>query len=174
MRSFCLNIDFDLKLMKKTLHRRSYPILVIASLWLCQSPLPAVEVTVTAPDSPMLRFALGKLEATLKQRGDTLKRVPHDSTHAKLEIDVLASSEGTGSLGPEGFSLARRSDEVRISSSDERGAMYGVLEVAEQVRLGTPWNKIQDRTVKAQFEFRAIKFNLPWAAYRTSLAIEQH
>ena len=56
-----------------------------------------------------------------------------------------------------------------IAGGSERGAMYGVLDVAEQVRLGTPWNKIQERTVQAQFEFRAIKFNLPWAAYRTML-----
>ena len=50
----------------------------------------------------------------------------------------------------------------------------GVLDVAEHIRLGTSWNKIKDRTVKAQLEFRAIKFNLPWSAYRTSPALEQH
>ena len=31
-----------------------------------------------------------------------------------------------------------------------------------------------DRTARAQLEFRAIKFNLPWSAYRTSPALEQH
>jgi hypothetical protein len=52
--------------------------------------------------------------------------------------------------------------------------MYGVLDAAEHIRLGTPWNKLPDYGVKAQFEFRALKFNLPWAAYRTSPALEQH
>jgi hypothetical protein len=46
--------------------------------------------------------------------------------------------------------------------------------VADEIRFDSDLNGIADRTVKAQFEFRAIKFNLPWAAYRTSYAIEQH
>ena len=77
-------------------------------------------------------------------------------------------------LGAEGFRRSSLRQGLKITASDERGAMYGVLDVAEQIRLGTPWNKIKDRTVKAQFEFRAIKFNLPWSAYRTSPALDQH
>ncbi len=63
---------------------------------------------------------------------------------------------------------------LKITASDERGAMYGLLDLAQEVRLGTPLDRIPDRTVKAQLEFRAIKFNLPWSAYRTSPALEQH
>ena len=77
-------------------------------------------------------------------------------------------------IGAEGFRRVRSRQGLRITGGDERGAMYGVLDVAEQIRMGTPWNKIQERTVKAQLEFRAIKFNLPWSAYRTSPALEQH
>ena len=77
-------------------------------------------------------------------------------------------------IGAEGFRRASSRQGLRITGGDERGAMYGVLDVAEQIRLGTPWNKIKERTVKAQLEFRAIKFNLPWSAYRTSPALEQH
>jgi len=160
--------------MKKILHRRSYPILFISSLWLCQSTLPAAEVTIAAPDSPMLRFALGKLEAVLQERGDTLTRVSNPGPDQTLDLSVTVDPGVADGLGPEGFRLARLRNGRMIAGGDERGAMYGVLDVAEQIRLGTPWNKIKERTVKAQFEFRAIKFNLPWAAYRTSLAIEQH
>ena len=77
-------------------------------------------------------------------------------------------------IGPEGFRRVRSRQGLKITGGDERGAMYGVLDVAEQIRLGTPWNKIKDRTAQAQLEFRAIKFNLPWSAYRTSPALEQH
>jgi hypothetical protein len=136
--------------------------------------LPAAEVTIAAPDSPLMRFALGKLDAALQQRGDATKRAPRDGVSAQPHIIVLTSARAAGNPGSEGFTLATRGGRLSISGGDERGAMYGVLDVAEQVRRGTPWNRIPDRTVKAQFPFRAIKFNLPWAAYRTSPAIEQH
>jgi hypothetical protein len=157
--------------MKSNLNRL---MLLPVALFACASALQAAEVKVTAPDSPMLRFALGKLESALQQRGDATKRLPPDGVSAQPDVVVLTSAGVAMNPGPEGFSLARRDGRLHIAGGDERGAMYGVLDVAEQIRMGTPWNKIQERTVKAQFEFRAIKFNLPWAAYRTSPAIEQH
>ena len=39
---------------------------------------------------------------------------------------------------------------------------------------GTPLDRVPDRTARAELGFRAIKFNLPWSAYRTSPALEQH
>lgn len=148
--------------------------LLPVALSACTSSLQAAEVKVAAPDSPMLRFALGKLESALQQRGDAAKRLPPDGASAQPDIVVLTSAGVAMDPGPEGFSLAMRDGRLYIAGGDEHGAMYGVLDVAEQIRMGTPWNTIQERTVKAQFEFRAIKFNLPWAAYRTSPAIEQH
>ena len=155
-------------------HLLSRLLALTAALLLSGALLPAAEVTVTAPDSPLLRFAQGKLAAALQQRGDTLKRVAHSGPNQTPDLSVTFERGATDGLGAEGFRLTRQRNRLKIAGGDERGAMYGMLDVAEQIRLGTPWNKIQERTVKAQFEFRAIKFNLPWAAYRTSLAIEQH
>ena len=140
----------------------------------CAIALRAAEVTISAPDAPMLRFALGKLEAALQQKGDALKRTAHSSPNQGATIVVTVVPTGMIELGREGFKRVKSREGLQITASDERGAMYGVLDVAEQIRLGTPWNKIEERAVKPQFEFRAIKFNLPWAAYRTSPALEQH
>jgi hypothetical protein len=63
---------------------------------------------------------------------------------------------------------------VQITGGGDRGAMYGVLELAEQIRQGTPWERFGDHTTKARFGFRTIKFNLPYSAYRTSPTLEQH
>ena len=125
-----------------------------AALVLCGASLPAAEVTVTAPDSPMLRFALGKLEAALQQRGDTLRRVSNPALDQTIDLSVTIHPVAAGGVGPEGFRLDRLRNGRMIAGGDERGAMYGVLDLAEQIRLGTPWNKIEERTVKAQFEFR--------------------
>jgi len=77
-------------------------------------------------------------------------------------------------LGPDGFALVRVGDHLLVSAGNERGAMYGLLDVAEQVRQGTPLARIEPKTERARLEFRTIKFNLPFAAYRTSPTIEQH
>jgi hypothetical protein len=144
------------------------------ALLCCATSLPAKEVTIAAPDSPMLRYAAAKLESALRQRGEAARTVRPDDASARPDI-VVRTPAGEGiNPGPEGFRLARRDGRLYVLGGDERGAMYGVLEVAGQIRLGRHWSKIQERTVKAQFPFRAIKFNLPWAAYRTSAVIEQH
>ena len=148
--------------------------LLPVALFACAAAVQAAEVTVIAPDSPMLRFALGKLEAALQRQAGTLKWTANPGPGQGAEIVVTVDPTMMADIGADGFRRVNSRQGLRITGGDERGAMYGVLDVAEQIRMGTLWNKIPDRTVKAQFEFRAIKFNLPWAAYRTSPAIEQH
>ena len=148
--------------------------LLPAALLACAAALPAADVMVAAPDSPLLRFALGKLEAALQRQGDNLKRPVAQAPDEGAAIVVTVEPAALTDIGPEGFRLVSSRQSLRITGGDERGVMYGVLDVAEQIRQGTPWGKIQGRVVKAQFEFRALKFNLPWAAYRTSPVIEQH
>jgi hypothetical protein len=157
--------------MKSNLIRLPLPLVVLLA---CAMSVTAAEVTVTAPDSPLLRFALGKLEAALQPRGDTLMRVANPGPNQTPNLSVTFSAGTANGIGPEGFSQAPRGAGRTITGGGERGAMYGVLDVAEQIRQGTPWNKIEARTVKTPFEFRALKFNLPYAAYRTSPVIEQH
>jgi len=152
---------------------QGFPMLVAAVL-LGGALLPAAEVTVVAPDSPVLRFALGKLESSIRQRGDTLRLLASPAPDQAAMLSVTTDPVVAGGVGPEGFRLARMPNGLLIAGGGERGAMYGVLDVAEQIRRGTPWDKIEAHSVKPQFEFRAIKFNLPWAAYRTSFALEQH
>ena len=90
---------------------------------------------------------------------------------AQLPVRV---GNNDAALGPDGFALARNGGRLLVTGGSERGAMYGLLEAAEQVRLGTPLAQIQPKTTRARFGFRTIKFNLPYAAYRNSPTLEQH
>ncbi len=90
---------------------------------------------------------------------------------AQLPVRVVRNE---AALGPDGFSLTREGNRLLVSGGNERGAMYGLLEVAEQVRRGTPLAQIQPATERARFGFRTVKFNLPYSAYRTSPTLEQH
>lgn len=120
-------------------------------------------------EADAIDFGLKKLEAALAVRGDHLVRSDVSTTNPSLVIRADAND-----LGPDGFKLERTDTSLLISGAEARGAMYGVLDVAEQLRLGTPLEQIAPRAVRARFPFRAIKFNLPFAAYRTSPLIEQH
>jgi len=90
---------------------------------------------------------------------------------AQLSVRVVRHD---ASLGPDGYSVAQEGGRLLVSGGDERGAMYGLLEVAEQLRRGTPLARIAPQTTRARFSFRTIKFNLPFSAYRTSPTLEQH
>jgi hypothetical protein len=122
----------------------------------------------TAGTSPQIEFGIRKLDAALQQQGDTLKRI---ETAAGAALVVRSEK---ASAGPDGFALIREGGTLTISGGDARGAMYGLLEVAEQLRLGTPLAKIAARTVSPRMEFRAIKFNLPFASYRNGPYLTQH
>jgi len=126
-----------------------------------------IRIAVASPAPPM-EFAVRQLVAAVQGGGDQLVRV----TNAAADISVSVASPAGAT---DGFTLDRAKDgHLVISGQNVRGAMYGVLEVAEQIRLGTPLVNISPESVLPPMEFRAIKFNLPFAAYRTSAAIEQH
>ena len=148
--------------------------LLPATLLACAATLQAGEVTVSAPDSPMLRFALGKLGAALQQQGGVLKHTAHPAPDPAPGIAVTVDPAALATTGPDGFQRVRVRRGLRINAGDERGAMYGLLDLAQELHSGTPLDRVPDRTARARLGFRAIKFNLPWSAYRTSPALEQH
>ncbi len=61
---------------------------------------------------------------------------------------------------------------VRIAGGDAVGAMYGLQDLAEQLR--TPSTQLINSAGRPAHPFRALKFNLPWDAYRSNEAITQH
>ncbi len=148
-----------------------FTMIPLAALLCSAANLTAAEVKISAPEVPMTRFAIGKLEAALKQRGDELKRIDSDS---KPDISVTVDPAAQSAIGKEGYQRTKAGQNFKISASDERGAMYGLLDLAEEIRLGSTLGELPERSANARFEFRALKFNLPWSAYRTSPALEQH
>ncbi|OXM85491.1 hypothetical protein CF651_15030 [Paenibacillus rigui] len=80
------------------------------------------------------------------------------------------------SVGAEGFEI-RRSDHLGykglfVLACDESGAMYGVLEVAEQLRKHGNLLGVSECIINPRFAFRAVKFNLPWSSYRRNESFE--
>ena len=135
----------------------------------CTSKIQAADITIsTTSGSDKIQFALSKLKKALAEKGDVL------SVKALGEKAQMVVSTTDNTLKAEGFSLKREKDILKINGGDERGAMYGILEIAQQLRLGTTLSTIQDKKEEPTTEFRAIKFNSPYMAYRTGEVATQH
>ncbi len=140
------------------------------SIMVGPNSLRAAEVMVAIGSHEVpVDYALGKLEALLVAHGDSLVRQDSESSS-----DALVVRPPTSELGADGFKLERVGKALVVTGGDSRGTMYGLLDVVEQIQLGTPLSEILPRTVHARFQLRAIKFNLPWAAYRNGPYLEQH
>lgn len=65
-----------------------------------------------------------------------------------------------GALRPEGFSLKGKAGAYSIEARDEAGLLYGLQELAEQVRL-YGWEEVKETLKNPYMELRGIKLNIP-------------
>ena len=78
------------------------------------------------------------------------------------------------SVPEEGYALQVDDNSIDIMAADRNGAIYGVYELLEQAKQKGGLVQVQSRTEAPKVGFRAIKFNLPWSAYRSNEAITLH
>src|SRR5688572_15747759 len=144
--------------------------------------LAAPAYIVVEQESPQLRFAIGDVEAALKAGQFDVRRDAQELLRAKATGPrVLVQSwtiQSTGVLQPalidlkpiseafvaEGFSLRRikNGDELQIHvfANDAAGAMYGALELAEQIRTRGV-EGVSDTDRNPYMPLRGTKFNIP-------------
>ena len=128
---------------------------------LAATPLLAVDVhLITPPGTPpeQLAYAGQQCAAKLQQAGHSL---------------VMETAE-TGSLLPESYRIDHEGGRLVVSAADGRAAINAVLDLVDRMEAGENLERLEPGTVRPRFMYRAIKYNLPWAAYRTGPSIEQH
>jgi len=75
---------------------------------------------------------------------------------------------------PGGFIIKNAKGRITIIGADDAGAMYGALDVTEQLKItGNNLKAVKEKKEEPRFPFRAIKFNLPWMAYRQNFCLTQ-
>ena len=129
--------------------------------------------------SAQCEFAAEKLSDAL---GGGLERIPLAKATDKANIIAVCGEAEAASFGleldeavqKEGYQILRKEERLFILSRDESGAMYGLLDVAEQVRMSGGLDGVKERISNPRFPFRAIKFNLPWSPYRPGPAANVH
>jgi hypothetical protein len=147
-------------------------ILAFAAGLLAQPVIAARANLVFDPSVPTLNFAAREIEAALEARRFDVRRQDSrgmDSEPPPGAITVYLSADRLGTrdvepLQPEGFSLRRRgSGKQRILSivgADAAGAMYGGLELAEQIRTHGV-DGVVDTDRNPYMPLRGTKFNAP-------------
>lgn len=142
---------------------------MVTGIWAFAADVAPTGITLsTSLKAPQIDFAVGKLKAALDEQHTAL-RVVAEAHDASILIQAKSSA-----IDDDGFALSRKGKQLVVSGQSVRGAMYGVLDVAEQVRLGASIDTLRLHTVTPQTRFRAIKFNLPFAAYRDGAYLDQH
>jgi hypothetical protein len=137
---------------------------------------------VVEQESPQLRFAIVDIESALGAAGYDFRRDARELTRGKARGKrvlvqfwnassrlVLQSALGgmspiAESIAPEGFSLRRlrQGDELQLHvfAADAAGAMYGGLELAEQIRV-CGVDVVRDTDRNPYMPLRGTKFNIP-------------
>ncbi len=142
---------------------------IVHAALLLAAPCMAGEVVIDLPaHAPKVAFAGGRLEAALRASG-------HSPTRRRpAPADITVRLSGARGVSPGGFEIARSSPgRISVLAPDESGAMYGVLDLAGQIRTAGLAG-VQPRKSSPRFPFRAIKFNLPWSSYRVAESLQQH
>lgn len=125
-------------------------------------------VIVADQDSPPARYAAAKVERSLTQAGH---RIAKDRKGYEFLISLATHPQR---LPPEAFAIIPENKVITIYGGDDRGLIYGALQLVEMLRDGTPLERIPAHEETPALEFRAIKYNLPWDTYRPSSALDQH
>ena len=127
-------------------------------------------------DNPLQSFGIAKLKDVVS--------VGYVAYPSNADLVIITSPESSerfncsldfSALKPEGFSIKRMSgNKTAVISRDNTGAMYGLMDLAEQFQMGKSLSTIEEKTINPATEFRGIKFNLPWNSYRTDQSLQIH
>jgi len=155
---------------------------VIAACFVIILPVQANVSISYRTDCAQLNFAVSRLAEALRKTNETpllydladLSDKDIIIVADEAEAVFLPDTPGKQLINPlikqEGFQIRKShsGDKVTICiiARDETGAMYGTLDLTEQVRMKSGLREVEEKITNPHFAFRAIKFNLPWSSYR--------
>lgn len=124
----------------------------------CSNPQGKIHIS---SDDPIADFAVRKIQKAYSESPEKTTR------------DLIVNFGIDSSLNDEAYTLKIHGDTISITGGNGVGTLYGGYELAEQIRLYGIDN-ITEKTESPRFPFRALKFNLPWSAYRDHPVVHQH
>ena len=113
--------------------------------------------------NPTIKYAINEFRRKL----DTTKFELNS-----MEPDWVISTKLDSSLGDEAFDINVSNNKLVVTGGNGAGIMYGLSNLKEQFANGN--TVIEPVQESPRFEFRALKFNLPWSSYRNGEALDLH
>jgi hypothetical protein len=159
----------------------------LTPLLLGLTSLRAQTVLVYGGGAEQVEYGIGRLRNALVRSGQTL-HVTSDLKSKSPDIWVISdknvpkplmrfiSKKDIDSLSEEGYELRwiNGKKTLLIIANEPVGAMYGLLQVTDNMVASGTIDNIQPKIHHSDFEYRILKFNLPWSPYRKSEATEVH
>ena len=96
------------------------------------------------------------------------------SLHKSFGDCQIALIKDSLALKPEAYQLDVNGKQITIKGGGGNGLIYGALDLIEDMTNGKSPSEIQNHGEDATYDFRAIKFDLPWDTYRHSYSLDQH
>ena len=136
-------------------------------------------------DSPIVSYSVKLLSDHLEDAGTQLSgpgKGDEVNTHIllitpssvyRLPGQISTNLKWLG-LDRDGYRISLKPDTVMVMGGSDRGCLYGVLDLIEQLGSKCRFDQLEERQVNPALAFRAIKFNLPWAPYRPGPANDVH
>jgi len=123
--------------------------------------------------SPKEVFGASKIKTALQNLSISHRVVDKSEATGKEQIQVkIVNHNDDAEIKKEGFRIRKSGDLFIVSAIDGTGAMYGLLEIAEQIEMQNGVGNIAEKLVNPRFGFRAVKYNLPWHSYRENESIQ--
>lgn len=99
---------------------------------------------------PATTFAMGDLENALANA--------NYSTNNKASFSIVLKKDIE--LKEQEYSIKKDGNKLFVSAGGARGAMYGILDLAEQIELKTDLSKIEEKEESPFIEYRGVKMNI--------------
>lgn len=136
---------------------------IVSVLSACKKQELSISIS-SSEQVPQIQYGITKLKTFAQEN-----KIPILDTEALLNIKAKID---TTNLKSEAYSIKTDENEVTLTGGDATGLMYALLDVKEQLSNGN--RIISEKSEEPHLDFRAIKFNLPWDAYRASKSLAQH
>ena len=138
------------------------------------SPAAGAVVVTYRKGVPRADFAAGRIAKALERSKRKCVTVDLSKSPKAADIAIIIgandSNLAAGLLGkltvdesiePQGFRIVRSGGKLCVLAGDASGAMYGGLDLAEQISFGVPLAKIPEKLIAPAIGRRGIKFNIP-------------
>ena len=137
-------------------------------------PLLLIVVMLTGcqqtPESPILFDGIDS-STLLEEKASAL--LENTLNHHDPNIKKILFTKGDNMPTGQSYQLKLVDENLTISSMSSKGALYGILDLQEYLQ-DNPSLPISGKIKSPTFAVRAIKFNLPWSAYRESASMSIH